>query len=159
MAVHPLAEMRSRLLGMKAEDLGIAPTEGLPSVWGVMRETGYDTGPLTLFTLAEGTTSLYLPNGGGIIGAGEHVPVRAAGHALLRTAEFALSQCARQVEDTPPRAGEVSFLVLTRSGVLAARASEQELGEGVGPLSALYFAAEALLSQVRIASENMKNDA
>ena len=138
---------------MKADELGVAPTDALQNVWGIMRETGYAEGALTLVTLAEGTTSLYLPNGSGVIGAGEHVSVRAAGDAFLRTAEFALSKFKAPGDESPPQEGEVSFLALTHSGVVSAREREQTLSEGVGPLSALYFAGEALLSQVRIASE------
>lgn len=152
MESNPLSDMRTRLLSMEASELGLMPTEALPNVWGLLMETGYAQGPVTLLTLAEGTTSLYLPNGGGIIGAGEHRPVRAAGTALLETAEFALSDLSKRDEASAPAGGVVQFLALTFGGVFSAQMAEQELGGGTGPLSALFFAGQALLSQVRIAS-------
>ena len=152
MESNPLADMRTRLLSMDAAELGLAPTEALPSVWGLIMETGYAQGPVTLLTIAEGSTSLYLPTGGGIIGAGEHRPVRAAGTALLETAEFALPHLGKVEGAGAPAEGVVQFLALTFGGVFAAQVVEQELGRGTGPLSALFFAGQALLSQVRIAS-------
>lgn len=152
MSSNPLGEMRERLLAMKASELGLSPSNSLPNVWGLLFETGYPEGPVTLLTLAEGTTSLYLPTGGGVIGAGEHIPVRVAGEALLKTTEFALPEFSGKDHSAPPN-GVVSFVALTHSGVVCSRALEQSLGNGRAPLSALFFAGQALLSQVRIASD------
>jgi hypothetical protein len=118
-------------------------------------ETGYSEGTVTLVSLADGSASLYLPTGGGIIGAGEHVPVRAAGEAFLKTAEFALGEFRASSRVSDPKEGSVSFLALTHGGVLAAQSDEEGLGEGIGPLSALFHAGHALLTQVRMASERM----
>jgi hypothetical protein len=85
-AGNPLWELRASLLAGSPELAAIPLVEGT-SVRGVLMETGHPEGPVTLLVLGDGTTSLYLPNGGGIIGAGEKVAVRAAGTALMITAD------------------------------------------------------------------------
>lgn len=70
--------LRERALAVAALELGLAPTAARPRVWGVVMETGHAEGGATLVVFAEGTTSLYFSNGGGIIGAGEHAIVRTA---------------------------------------------------------------------------------
>lgn len=68
---NPVLELRRRLLAARAAELGLvagAPTEA----WGVLMETAYPDAVVTLVALADGTTSLYFSNGGGIIGAGAH---------------------------------------------------------------------------------------
>lgn len=152
-STSPLAEMRRRLLGMKAADIGVQPTPALPNVWGVLLETGYPQGTVTLLALADGTTSLYLPTGGGVIGAGEHAPVRAAAEAFLKTTQFALSQLSSGLDsDIALEAGTARLLALTHDGVVGVHSSLQALVQGTGPLSAMYFAGDALLTQVRLAS-------
>jgi hypothetical protein len=115
-------------------------------------ETGYPHGTVTLLALADGTTSLYLPTGGGVIGAGEHVPVRAAAEAFLKTAQFALSELRSGIDSDALASEAVRFLALTYDGVVGALSSLQVLHQGTGPISSLYFAGDALLSQVRLAS-------
>ena len=44
----------------------------------------------TLIAMSEGTTSLYLSTGGGVIGAGQHPSVGAANRELRQTAQATL---------------------------------------------------------------------
>ncbi len=78
--------------GLRAQILGLDPaTAGLQQgsvdrvVWGALMETGYPRGTATLVALADGTTSLYLSGGGGIIGGGSHEAVATPPRPLNRT--------------------------------------------------------------------------
>ena len=63
-------------------------------------ETGYEEAVATLVAVADGTTSLYFSNGGGVIGAGTHAAVAEASRALLETGRDALPALA-PMEDPP----------------------------------------------------------
>src|SRR5689334_18418012 len=95
-----MRQLRDHALRATAEELDLAPTEARPRVWGALMELGYPTGIATLMALAEGTTSLYFSNGGGVIGAGEHGAVREAAEAFLDAVEARLADFP-PVETTP----------------------------------------------------------
>ena len=145
-AVH---ELRRRALTVSAPDLGLSPVGQRPHVWGVVMETGYPQAVATLVAFADGTTSLYFSNGGGVIGAGGHAVVRQAGEALLSAAEAQIHDFA-EVHDTPvPGVGRVRFYVRTFQGLMGAEADENELGEGRHTLSPVFHAAHWVISAVR----------
>lgn len=75
--------LRATLLRAKAADYGLVATPELPRVWGAMMEMRMGNADVSLVAVAEGSTSLYFSNGGGIIGGGEHERVRAANRKLL----------------------------------------------------------------------------
>jgi hypothetical protein len=112
-------------------------------------ETGYPEGVATLVVLADGTTSLYFSNGGGVIGAGTHGGVRAAGEMLLSAAEAHLSNFAAVVETPLPEVRRVRFYLRTFTGTMGAEADEKDLGEGRHTLSPVFHAAHTVISAVR----------
>src|SRR5689334_11044465 len=78
--------LRAQAVSARRGAAGIpAPPDHAP-VWGILMETGYPGATATLFALADGTTSLYLSSGGGVIGGQAHESVRAATAALLAAA-------------------------------------------------------------------------
>ena len=145
--------LREQAFSVEPSALGLAPTAARPHVWGVIMETGYAEGAATLVVFAEGTTSLYFSNGGGIIGAGAHATVRTAAEQWLAVAEARRSAFA-PVSGAPPlpAAGQVRILLRTFEGTLAGGAAEQELGAGAHPLSQVFFAAHGVITAVREAS-------
>jgi hypothetical protein len=140
--------LRQQALSVDAEQLGLATLEGCKRVWGVLMETGYAEAVATLVALADGTTSLYVSNGGGVIGAGEHHAVRAASNALLHKADTHLGGFAPATATPPPEVGRVRFYVRTFDGTLVAEAEERTLGEGRHPLSPVFYAAHAVIAAV-----------
>jgi hypothetical protein len=127
----------------------LAPTAARPRVWGVLMETGYAEGGATLVVFAEGTTSLYFSNGGGIIGAGEHAIVRTASESFLSTAEANLAAFGAALATPPPEVGRVRFYLRTFQGTLGTEAKENDLGEGRHPLSPLFHAGHAVITAIR----------
>jgi len=63
--------MREQALSLTAADLNLQPIEARPHVWGAIMELGYARAVASLCAFADGTVSLYISTGGGIIGAGE----------------------------------------------------------------------------------------
>src|SRR6478672_2664297 len=75
--------LRSQILGLAPDDIGLRPTTGSSGAWGCLMETGYSHGTASLVCLRDGTTSRYTSSGFGIIGAGGHEAVRDANAQLL----------------------------------------------------------------------------
>lgn len=159
--------LRSRLLHGKANTYGIDPK--LP-VWGVLMEEYVGGGAYTLIALANGSSSIYFSNGGGVVG-GERVPaINAAARAMTeRGAKDLVGGCA--VDDSRLCAhigsqfvptdkfplmqgrGRVQFFLLTPRGVHTAATERGALAETRGPLAPLFFAGHAVMTGLREASE------
>ena len=145
--------LRSRILRLNPGEMGLSPTNEAPHVWGVVMETGYEVGSATLVTLADGTTSLYISTGGGMLGSGEYLPVAKAAKTMVSQAENYLQQMSSTTELPLPEVGQVRLTVLTYTGTFAAEAPEKKLSTGKHPLSPLYVCAQEILSQLRTLSE------
>jgi hypothetical protein len=145
--------LRQQALTLEASQLGVAPTRERPHVWGVLMETGFPEAVVSLVAFADGTTSLYFSNGGGVIGAGEHESVRVASAALLGAAEAHVAGFAPAGETPLPAAGRVRFYVRTFGGTLTAETDEQDLGHRRHPLAPVFHAGHAVIAAVREATE------
>jgi hypothetical protein len=116
-------------------------------------ETGMDRDVATFVCLADGTVSLYLSTGGGVIGGGQHESVRSAGAELLATTnEYAVDYIAAAspglLEDIP-RDGYVHFNFLTFNGPYSAVCEERALVEHADPFANLFGNCHIVLGEVR----------
>jgi len=152
-------DMRSMALNIKAAELGINKESFPNEVFGVLMETGFEGGSFTLLFLAEGTTSLYFSNGGGIIGAGTHETVRKASSVLLSGANHFRPQTNAASDYPYPNKGEVNFYLVGFNGVTSYTAKEQDLGENKDLLSPLFHASHAVITELRQVEESRHNKA
>jgi hypothetical protein len=90
-------------------------------------ETGYPEATATLLALGDGTTSLYLISGGGVIGAHAHQSVRQANAEFLETANQYYQRLKPSESFPVPATGHTLFYVLTDSGVLSGGGREDDL--------------------------------
>jgi len=141
--------LRKMVFNLKPQEIGLTKDNFDHIVWGVIMETGFDSGSFSLVTLADGTASLYLSTGGGTIGAGEHEAVRTAvGHYLTGAQHFVVR--ARPVDKYPlPLNGNVTFYFLTFDGISAYSAAEDKLGNGDDDFSDLFYAAHTVITEIR----------
>ena len=117
-------------------------------MWGGLVEVGLPEGPATLVSLVDGTTSLYLGNGGATIGAGEAAPVAEATGRLLAAVEAFLGELRPIWEFPLPEMGRVRVVALTYGGAMGAEAAESELQAGRHALSPVYAASASVLAQI-----------
>ena len=123
-------------------------------VLALLMETGYSEAVATLVGLADGTTSMYFSNGGGMIGAGQHPHVAEATTRWLELAEQALDELPEVPDDVPiPDEGMTQLVAVTESGRRAAQAPEDELGGGGHPLSPLFYAGHDVITAIRLVDE------
>ena len=143
------AGLRSMVLGLSSEDIGITEHNFPHQAWGVVMETGMKGGYYTLGVLADGTTSLYFSNGGGIIGAGERPEVRKASEQFLGWGNRLVGSSEPAPSLDPPLEGETKFFFLTFTGIRSYTASELDLGEKRDSLSPLFHAGHSVIAAVR----------
>jgi hypothetical protein len=147
------AGLRRLVLSTSPEDLGLAVDADPDRVYGVLMEIGYDAAVVTIVSLIDGTTSMYVSTGGGTIGAGEHEPVAEASRNFVAMAQVFVGQTQPTTSFELPHPGRVSFQMLTTGGGRSAEAPEDELGPGRHPLSPLFRAGQDVVTEIRLLSE------
>jgi hypothetical protein len=115
-------------------------------------EIPLSNGIATIVAIADGTVSMYLSSGGGVIGAGGHAAVRAAADGF-RTLAAESRGLLQPADEWPlPEPGHVRFHVRTVDGAYSATAAEASLRARSHPLSALYAAGQDLLTEIRLST-------
>ena len=104
----------------------------------------------TLVAFADGTTSLYLTSGGGILGAGSHENVREAAARFRALAADRADQFSTTADFDPPASGKTRFFIITGTKTLATQAQRngQLLNQYI-VLKPLAEAAQATISEIR----------
>jgi len=145
--------LRAQILGLDPAAAGLQQGQAHAALWGALMETGYPRGTATLVSLADGTTSLYLSTGGGIIGGGFHQAVATATRSFLEELERHLPMLQPDPDAALPAVGRVRIRALTYTGRLFAEASEDDLGYGSHQLSPVFHAAHRVITELRLIDE------
>jgi hypothetical protein len=140
--------LRRRVLRLTSEQLG-DEFSGTP-ILALLMETGYPEGVATLVGVADGATSLYFSNGGGFIGAGAHPTVAEANRRWLQSGITLVPDLSAIAEPALPDEGMTQFVAVTPEGLRGAVVPEEELGEGRHPLSPFFYAAQDVITQIRL---------
>jgi hypothetical protein len=150
--------LRNQILGLDPAEAGLDRLPAGRRVWGALMETGYPQATVTLVSLADGTTSLYLSTGGGIIGGGGHDRVAAATRSFLTAVEDHLHLLSPDPDSHVPGEGRVIIRALTHQGRYSAEAAEDDLGHGRLPLSAVFYAGHGVITELRQIDQARQTD-
>lgn len=152
----PYLDLRSTVLTTDPAEMSIRPSERFPSVIGLLTEFGAHGGSASLVSLADGTTSLYTSGGGGIIGAGFHERVAQPTLRLLDLVQASLDLFGPTADTPLPGDGRVAFVVRTYERLHRAEADSGELARGGHALSPIFFAANDVLTQLRLLDDEQQ---
>ncbi len=150
------AGLRNQIFSLKPADIGVVPNPKMPDVWGVLMEFARPNAVVSLVSLADGTTSLYFSNGGGVIGAGGDASVADATASFIALAQQFLPQMTPTTSFPPPPINKVRFYLLTFSGVVTAEADEPDLGNGGHHMSPLFHKGHEVIAYVRMSTESQR---
>ncbi|MDH3221670.1 MAG: hypothetical protein OEO19_19230 [Gammaproteobacteria bacterium] len=142
-------KIREMVLGLDPAKIGITREKLKHPVWGMIMDTGFADGSFSLIALADGTTSLYFSDGGGIVGGGEHDSVRDASGYYLTGAQYFYKDATRTTTFPLPGDGEVKFYFLSFDGVSVYSALEEDLGNQQDKLFNLFYAAHGVITELR----------
>jgi len=145
-------KLREQALGFGSSEIKAPPVIPGGRALGVVMDMGYDTAVVSVLGLADGTSSIYVSNGGGTIGMGDHDRVAAASKRWVGVAETA-SGLTETDDDPLPAEGVIRFNVLTTGRRLAGEAPEAELAEESHPLFPLYAAGQQVIAEIRRVEE------
>lgn len=141
--------LRNQVLSLTTEQL---VTDS--PVLAVLMETGYPEAVATLVSVADGSSSLYFSNGGGIIGAGEYKQVHDSSVTLVNIAAKNKDKFLLTTNFPLPKIGFTRFYVVTDSGVYKEEILEDDLGNERHALSPVFFQGHELISYIRAADEH-----
>jgi hypothetical protein len=130
--------------------LGLPPARVVTEPFGVLMETGYDSGVATVVAFGDGSASIYLSTGGGYIGGASQQALRTAAQTLVTAANQFQPQATLTTTFPLPQPGETRFYLLSDAGVFTGATAEQELGEQRHPWSSLFYAGQAIVTQYRL---------
>ncbi len=142
--------LRMQILRGSREKFGIPATTGPDQPWGVVMDWGLENGAATIVALSDGTASVYLSSGGGSIGGGKsHEAIHAGAiNAVNIAAKFQPKM--RPAKNYPfPALNEVTFYVLTDTGVFSESASAGDLSSDQHAMSPLGGAMQEIITQYR----------
>ena len=122
--------LRDQALSFGSVEIRAAPVVPGGQALGVVMDMGYDTAVVSIVGLADGTTSMYISNGGGMIGVGENPDAAAASKRWVEVAEAALPALSEGGDDRLPEEGTIGFNVLTTGHRFSGEAPESELRRG-----------------------------
>ena len=145
--------LRKMLLSAKPSDFGLVPTPALPRVWAAMLELRFGESIASLVAVAEGSTSLYLSTGGGVIGGGEHESVRKENQKFLGLIEKTLEMFVPVDAPLPVLEGSVAFAVFTYEGMRGARDTEERMIRQQSPLWTAYYLGQEVITALRLTVE------
>ena len=149
-ALEASAGLRDLMLQTSREEVNLPATQAGAPVWGVLMEMGRPKTTVTVLGLSDGTASLYFSSGGGFLGGHFQPAIRHAGIQFCETANQYLDHF-RPVQEYPyPPVGSVTFYLRTDDGTLAATAPMDLLADGGHPLSPLYEAGQAIITEYRL---------
>ncbi|MEO6053434.1 MAG: hypothetical protein ABIP97_05420 [Chthoniobacterales bacterium] len=151
------SEMRKQVLRGTSTKFDLPAPVTATEPWGVMMETTFQAGSLTLIALSDGTASIYLSSGEGSIGGGQHESIRNAAQRLVALGASFQPGATRMRMFTLPMNGQAIFYLLTDSGVFGAKALEDDFTERRHPWSALYFAAHEIITQYHHLEKQNRN--
>lgn len=144
--------LREQVFSISPGEVGMVPGPGHTRVWSVLMEMGYREAVVSLVSMADGTTSLYFSNGGGIIRAGQHQTVRDASLRFIALVDARIDELAFADTHPMPVVGRVRFYARTFEQLRTAEAGEHELGEGRHALSSWFHAGHEVIAAVREAN-------
>ena len=91
-----------------------------------------------------------------MLGSADYIPVATASKTLVALAEDHLQHVSPTNDFPLPEVGQVRFIFLTYSGMLAGEAPEKSLAQGEHPLSPLFTSAHETLEQLRLLAEKKR---
>jgi len=143
------ALLRAGALAIKPQDIGLHSAD-CPPVWGLIMELGFADAVASLVVLIDGSVSVYLSDGGGVIGCGLHPEVRSLAARMLKVAQNAVANCEPMSSYPMPGDSQVCFYLLTLGGIVGAQASKFALDEGAVELTELYYAGHSLIDIIEL---------
>jgi hypothetical protein len=145
--------LRLMALESSPKDLGFSPDQDYPKVYGILMDWRVGEDTASILAMRDGTASLYTTSTFGVLGGQKHENVRRAAEQCTRIADQFLDKSTAAVNFSYPKEGEVFFYLLTYEEVRLCIGNEKAIHQSNDPTRPLFAAAQNLLTQLRLATE------
>jgi hypothetical protein len=146
---NPYASLRDAALALTPDQLGIAPLPAAVQVYGIVMDWNVGNGIATLTAYHSGDASIYLSNGGGWVGGGEHPTVQKTVELFLQQGQNYPSE-AQLTQSTPlPDTNGVFFYLLTPNGLQLGKTDLPAMEAGTSPWLPLFNAANLVVDAIQ----------
>jgi hypothetical protein len=150
---NPFDGLRQLALGTTPDLAGWAAQPEGRRVYGGILDWALDRGMATLFALDDGTASLYLSSGGGVIGGQFHELVNRAAKEFVVAFEPFVASMVPDITGEPGPRGTTDLRALTSAGRLVVRAKTDDFGNGRHPMSVVFHSGQALIFELHQVAE------
>jgi hypothetical protein len=147
-------QLRLLALSVPAEELEVPAQAG---VWAVIMELAVDAETATIVAMADGTASLYVSSGFGVIGGRDHSRVREAAQRMVASAPHAVGVPVSD-EYPKPSAGAVRFYFREDGTTRTIEIEEEAIRLDDHPLHELFVLGHELLSEIREVVEKQASE-
>lgn len=148
--VGQYSRLRYHALTIQREQAGIPLPPSDSPVWAVLMETGHPNVTETLALVSDGTSSVYMSDGDGVIGGHGYENVRKANADFVKIANRDRHHF-QPTEGFPlPALGYTVFYARTDSGVLVSSGTQESFINGQHVLSELFQAGHEAITQLHI---------
>ena len=145
---NPYDGLRNMVFSLNAKSLGCEVNDPKQSLCTVM-EWKISDATSTLVSVIDGSTSIYLSSGGGVIGGGAHKKVVDVSSVFIKESEKYLDLMKKDMEHILPQQGHVSFYIVTIDGVYKYEGKEEEMTNGKDKFSKLFMNAQNVITELR----------
>lgn len=134
-------------------DLPPRPHDAPGTADAALMDMGMRGALATVCVYSDGTASLYLSTGGGVIGAGTDPRVNAAARAFIALAEASMELLAPTDASPDLPEGHTRFVLRIGGALWGAEVPEAELSSGAHPLRKLWLSGHNVLTGIRVVSQ------
>jgi len=149
----PGVGLRRMILTTPPEEVGLAPDQEFPKVYGVLTDWNLGDQVASIMAMKDGTASLYTTSTFGIIGGQGHENVRQAATNYVKCAGKYFESSTPTTDIPYPEYGKVNFYLLTYDGLRLCVGNQGSIDRGTDQTRALFEEAQNLLTELRIITQ------
>jgi hypothetical protein len=145
--------LRMMALKTSPNDLGFSPDKDYPKVFGILMDWRVGEETASILAMRDGTASLYTTSTFGVLGGHRHEKVRRAAEQCTNIANQFLDKSTAAVNFPYPKEGEVFFYLLSYEEVRLCIGNEKAIHQGNDPTRPLFAAAQNVLTELRLVTD------
>jgi hypothetical protein len=146
-------DLRNMALNVTPEQLLLSLPTDQAKVFGVVMDWDLGDGTMTLITYQTGDASMYLSNGGGVIGGGQHENVSKASKEFVSMAQNYLDKSSIADTITLPDKDCFKFCFLTNKGKFVAQENIGNIENKSSKWLDLFENANNVITELRLITE------
>jgi len=150
---NPYSGLRNMALGMDSKTLGLTEMKNDNEVYGIITDLEMSGFTVTITAFKTGDTSVYLSNGAGFIGAGQHESVSKITKKFVKQGNEYISKGKLSEDVSLPQKDNAVFYLLTNKGRVRIEEKISKMESMSSDYSELFIQLNEVMNQVRLKSE------